>query len=363
MPLLPVHPAPHFQHRCSRIVITLLLALAAAVLCWRWHVPLPWMIGPLLATAALTMLGGPAASYQPFRNAGQWAIGAALGLYFTPQVVQLVLGLWWAVVLGVLWALALAWGFEAFLYRVHHPPGPWHVAGLTRTTTYFASPIGAASEMTLMAERRGAQTELVASCHSLRVLLVTLMIPFGLQWSGLHGLDTTLPSTREFSLSGLALLAAATGAGCLTMRALKRTNPWFLGALLVAMVSTANRIEFTAVPVWLTSAAQLVIGISLGVRFTAEFVHLAPRWLASVAFASVVMMGLSAGFAGLVAQFTHLHPATLLLGMAPGGITEMSITAKILKLGVPMVAAFQVTRLAAVLAVTEPIFRWRYGAR
>ena len=39
----------------------------------------------------------------------------------------------------------------------------------------------------------------------------------------------------------------------------------------------------------------------------------------------------------------------------------MSITAKMLQLGVPVVTAFQVTRLAAVLVLTEPLYRWRYG--
>jgi uncharacterized membrane protein AbrB (regulator of aidB expression) len=33
----------------------------------------------------------------------------------------------------------------------------------------------------------------------------------------------------------------------------------------------------------MVNAAQLVIGVSLGVRFSAEFLHTAPRWLAAVA--------------------------------------------------------------------------------
>ena len=52
------------------------------------------------------MLGAPTHSHMPLRNAGQWVIGAAMGLYFTPQVVALVLSLWWVIALNVLWALA-----------------------------------------------------------------------------------------------------------------------------------------------------------------------------------------------------------------------------------------------------------------
>jgi membrane AbrB-like protein len=356
----PALPARAFF---MRVILTLLLAWAAASLCLWLRTPLPWMIGPLLATAVVSMLGGPTASWTPLRNSGQWVIGCALGLYFTPQVVALLAGLWWAIALNIVWALALGLAFGAWLYRVHHGPGPFQVKGLSRITTYFAAPIGAASEMTLMAERHGAQTDLVASAHSLRVLLVTLIIPFGFQWAGLHGLDATLPGARVVQLPGLALLAVLTGIGCWIMLKLERTNPWFIGALVVSLLLTACGITLSALPQWMTNAAQLVIGISLGVRFTSGFVHMAPRWLGSVALATVGMIALCAGFAWSLAQFTSLHWATLLLGTSPGGIAEMAITAKVLQLGVPVVTAFHVTRLAAVLLLAEPMYRWIYKKR
>lgn len=354
---------PLLQDPAARIVLTLLLAWAAARLCVMLHSPLPWMIGPLTATAFVSMLGAPTASWTPLRNAGQWIIGCALGLYFTPQVMLLVAGVWWAIALNIVWALGLGLLFGACLHRVHHGPGPLHIPGLSRVTTYFAAPVGAASEMTLMAERHGAQTELVASAHSLRVLLVTLIIPFGFQWAGLHGLDASIPGARVFDGAGLALLAVLTGIGCWVMLKLKRTNPWFIGALLVALLLTACGVTLSAIPQGMTNAAQLLIGISLGVRFTRSFVHLAPRWLGSVALSTLGMIGLCAAFAWGLAQFTQHHWATLLLGTSPGGIAEMSITAKVLQLGVPVVTAFHVTRLAAVLLLAEPLYRWLYQGK
>jgi uncharacterized protein len=240
----------------------------------------------------------------------------------------------------------------------------FYLPNLTRTTSYFASPIGGASEMTLIAERYGAQTALVASGHSLRVLLVTLIIPFGFQWAGLPGLDASVPAVRLVEPTGLALLAVLTGAGCVLMQRLKRANPWFIGALAVAALLTSQSLNLSAIPQPLTNAAQLVIGISLGVRFSPEFVHLAPRWLASVALSTLAMIVLCAGFALGLAQLAGLPWATVLLGTAPGGIAEMAITAKVLQLGVPMVTALHATRLAAVLLLVEPMYRrWFAEAR
>jgi membrane AbrB-like protein len=194
-------------------------------------------------------------------------------------------------------------------------------------------------------------------------MVVVLVIPFGLQASGLTGVDVTSPGPRIVHPSGLLALGVCTVAGALLMQRLGRANPWFMGSLVVAMGFTMAGITLSAIPVALSNAAQLVIGVSLGVRFTSGFLHTAPRWLASVALGTLVMMGLCAGFAWLLSLGTGLHPVTLLLGTSPGGITEMSITAKVLQLGVPVVTAFQVCRLVAVLLLANPLWHWLQARR
>lgn len=202
----------------------------------------------------------------------------------------------------------------------------------------------------------------MAASHSLRLLIVTVSIPFALQWSGLHGLDILPPTVRVVDGPGFALLAVLTGVGALLMDRLGRANPWFMGAMLVSMALTMAGVGLSAVPQGLVNAAQLVIGVSLGVRFRADFLHTAPRWLASVAVGTLALMGVCALFAALLAWATGLPWVTLLLGTSPGGITEMAITAKVLQLGVPVVTAFQVCRLIAVLMLVDPLYRRIYPA-
>lgn len=340
-----------------RIASTLLLGLAAAVLCQWLHLPLPWMLGPLLATAVAGVAGAPLAAAPVLRNAGQWAIGTALGLYFTPQVVGVVAGLGGAIAAGIAWALLLGAGFGAFLKWAN----PRHAA-LDRPTLFFASAIGGASEMAVLAERHGGRLDLVASAHSLRILIVVVVVPFGFQFAGLHGLDPTLPGPQRVDPLGLAVLAGLTLAGAGAMLRLRLSNPWALGPLFVAFALTAFGIELSALPNGVVNAAQLFIGVALGTRFTPAFLHSAPRWLASVAIGSLLMIVLSAVYALVVARLWGLHPATALLGTVPGGMAEMCITAKVLELGVPVVTAFHVTRMAAVVLLAGPMYRWRSGA-
>jgi uncharacterized protein len=345
-----------------RVALTLLVALAAAELCVWLHTPIPWMLGPLIITALGSMAGMPTRSSGWLRNAGQWVIGVALGLYFTPEVSALVISLWWAIVLAIGWALLLGALFGMWLHRQHAADFAHLSPRALRATTYFSSAIGGASEMTLLSERHGARTDLVAAAHSVRLLCVVIAVPFGMQWAqhrwGLHVDASLLPGPRVAQWPGLLWLALVTALGAGVMVAIKRTNPWFMGPLLASMALTLSGVEWSAVPHDLSNAAQLVIGVSLGVRFRREFVHTAPQWLLSAAGGTFVMMAVSLGFGLLMAWLTGLHPATLILGTAPGGIAEMAITAKVLQLGVPVVTAFQVCRLVAVLLMVGPLFKW-----
>ncbi|WP_234414027.1 AbrB family transcriptional regulator [Ideonella sp. A 288] len=340
-----------------RIAATLALAALAGAAAQGLHVPLPWMIGPLLVTAAGSVAGAPLAASNRLRNAGQWLIGTALGLYFTPPVLGVLATLAPAIALGVAWALALGFGFYRFLWWSQRGRD----GGLARSTAFFAAAIGGASEMAVLAERAGAQVDRVAAAHSLRVLLVVVIVPFTLQALDVHGADLAATARQQVHPAGLAVLLAASAAGGLAMRRLGAPNPWVLGALAASATLTGLGLAGSALPRELSNAAQLAIAVALGTRFTPTFVHSAPRWLAAVAAGTLAMLAASAAFGAALAGLLGLHPATLVLATAPGGIAEVAITASVLGLGVPVVTAFQVARYVAVLTLTGPLFRWLHG--
>jgi membrane AbrB-like protein len=113
----------------------------------------------------------------------------------------------------------------------------------------------------------------------------------------------------------------------------------------------------SALPEWMVHFGQLFIGVSLGTRFSPEFLHAAPRFMASVAAASTLAILVAAGFGFALAAMSGIHPATAILATSPGGIAEMSLTAKNLQLGVPIVTAFHVMRMAALVLTIGPLFR------
>ena len=69
------------------LAVTYGVGAVAAALAAALRLPLPSLLGPLLATAAASVLGRPRPVVPGARQAGQAVVGATLGLYFTAEVL------------------------------------------------------------------------------------------------------------------------------------------------------------------------------------------------------------------------------------------------------------------------------------
>jgi uncharacterized protein len=346
-------PSP-VARRFPRALAALVLATVAGFLARALHVPLPWMLGPLFSVAVACMAGLRLQSLPGGRRAGQWAIGTTLGLYFTPVVVKelvehsaLVVG---AAVGSLLFGIVCA--------RVQLRFGRENLA-----TSFFAALPGGASEMATLADRWGGAIDRIAAAHAQRILLVVTILPFALTFSGAHGSDIYLPLVRDVDWQRFPFLLAISLGGVAGFKLLRISNAWILGPLAGVGLATTFDIELSAMPAWVVAGGQLLIGTSLGTRFSREFFRAAPRFMAVAGATSLLGMTLALLLAWLF-SLTGLSLPTLALATAPGGVAEMCITAQVLQLGVPLITACHVLRVA-VLTFGAPwayrLFLRRYG--
>jgi hypothetical protein len=323
-----------------RVAVTLLIATLGALVCVALHTPLPWLIGPLVAVALVSMLHGGLAAPPAARELGQWAIGVALGLYFSPDVMREIVRLAPWLAAAVLFAMALG------------ACGAWLLQRATEsdpTTSFFAMAIGGASEMATQALRHGGRVDRVAAAHSLRIMLVVLIVPLTFNALGVSGADPYQPLARSFDPLGFAVLVAVTLGAAAAMQRMGSPNSWMIGPLLVAAMITASGHTFSSLPVVVVNAGQLLIGIALGTHFTREFFRAAPRFLLAVAAITVLYLLAGVAFGAVLALGADLPWPTAVIATTPGGIGEMALTAKALQLGVPIVTAFHAIRMAAVV--------------
>lgn len=309
--------------------------------------PLPWMVGSLLAVILLRCLGGLDLREVPgARKGGQWLVGTGIGLHFSPAVLEQVLAHGGLLLAGALLTSLTSLIGIALL----------RAAGHDRATAFFASMPGGASEMVNLGQRNGAQAGEVAAGQSLRLLLVVLLVPALFQWW--LGAAPALAQTHGHS-QPLALAALLAGGALLALlgQRLRQPNPWLLGPILFAAAGAVWLDQPLSLPAGTSELGQWLIGSALGCHFSREFFRRAPRFLALVLGATLLAMCAAALAAEALGWLGALDQRSLMLGMMPGGIAELSLTAEALALSVPLITGLQVLRLMCVLFLAEPAFR------
>jgi membrane AbrB-like protein len=338
MPKLPVLTS--WQSWWATPLVGLLGGYLASLIGW----PLPWMIGSLLAVIAVRCSGWLVTEIPGGRKTGQWLVSSAIGLHFTGEVMGQLLEHFGVIIAGALGTLLLSLIGILILRR----------AGLDRATAFFASMPGGASEMVNLAMRHDAETAKVAAAHSLRLLMVVLLIPAIFTWS-LPPIAP--PEPAAVSWPWLAVLLPAGALLALLWGKLKQPNPWMLGPLTVCAVASVTFDLHLGLPDGLGQLGQWLIGCALGCHFDRAFFRNAPGFLARIVLFTLLAMLCAALLAEGLGWLTSEDQTSLTLGMMPGGITELCLTAEALHLSVALVTALQVLRLFLVMFLAEPLFR------
>ena len=322
-------------------------ALGGALCAWI-GTPLPWMIGAIFAMGAAQLAGAKFEALPYGREAGFVVVGTSLGLYFTPPVVAQVASQWpWFVGLGL---AALGFGtLSAWVLA--------KISGVDRATAFFGCMPGGAAEMANLGEKYGAATHHVALAHSVRMLLVVTLFPIGITLAGFHSTDDYRAILVPFDTAGLATLLAISATLGGIARFLNVPTAFMMGALVATFALTVSGHEFSSVPTPLTNVAQVLMGCALGSKFDREFIHTAPRFIKGLIPCLALMLAVAAlvGWGLAVGSGTYLGGG--LLAAAPGGIAEMCITAKVLRISVAFVTAAHVIRYLIVVLLTRPVYR------
>jgi len=313
--------------------------------------PLPFMTGALMAVILVRCATPWQLREIPNgRRCGQWIIGIGIGLHFTPQVIEQVADHWVLILGGALVTSLSSLVSVWLLLRT----------GEDRPTAFFSSMPGGSGEMVNLGARNGANLSRVAAGQSLRVLLVVLLVPALFKY--LLGEGGVVQHGGALPWGWLALAGVSGLGAALIWQKLDQPNPWLFGPLLVTASLSIGFDLHGSLPTGGSQVGQWLIGSGLGCHFNRAFFRRAPSFLGRTLLGTLLTMLIAGLAAWVLSTATQLDLRSLTLGMMPGGIAEMSLTAETLQLSVPLVTALQVMRLLFVLFLAEPLFRrWAQG--
>lgn len=335
-----------------RAVVTALAATAGGALANLAHVPLAWMIGALAATA--TLAWNERAVVPPWaRPTALVLLGLGLGQTFSGPVLGALIASLPAI---------MAASLLAILSGVVITPLFMRMARTDAETGYFCSVPGGVIVMAVLAQRAGASVPTVTLAQTLRVIVVVFLFPPAIILLAPHGDASAFQAAREaLNAWGLAALVAGGTGTAFLFRRFGLANPWMMGPCSLAILLAATGSLPSSVPMDLVNAAQVAMGATLGSRMTRKFLLGSSR-LATASLASAFLLSALLALLSLpIAWWGGLPLPAVLLGMAPGGMPEMAVTAKALDMAVPLVLSFHLTRTVFCNLFIGPI--WTVIAR
>ncbi|MBF9047265.1 AbrB family transcriptional regulator [Rhodobacterales bacterium LSUCC0031] len=326
----------------------LVIGSGGAALFWVIGFPAALLTGPATAVSIAAIMGVRCIIPPALRDMVFLLIGVSIGSTVTPEVIGTAMA--WPLSLAVLlvtlvFVLLLAMFALERLFRFDRM-----TAMLSATPGHLSYVLGLSADI-------GADVPRVALVQSMRVLLLTLVVPVLVALWGVEG-TAHLADRGIIALWGLALIFPLAIALGWVLKRLTIPAPLLLGAMAASALGQSSDLTPGALPAWVVGAAFIAMGSLIGTRFVgADRRRLLGALLAGLV-CTLIACGVAALGAVLAAELVDLPPAVLLLAFAPGGVEVMAAIAVETGLEPAFVAAHHVVRLLALTVMVPVMVVW-----
>jgi membrane AbrB-like protein len=324
-----------------RIVATHLIA---GVGVWVFHflaLPLPWLLGPIIACLCAALLGMPMKSVPFLNNAMRSILGVAVGATFTTALVISMTGYWTTLMLVPIMVFVIGLVGVPYFHRL------W---GFDFATSYYSAMPGGLQDMLLFGEEAGGDVRALSLIQATRVMVIVVALPFILQ--GYWNVDLTNPPgvpATSLPPSQLALMVVVGLAGWQIAKAVGLFGASILGPMILAGVMALMGVLQHRPPAEAIWAAQFFIGMTVGTIYAGVTGAEVRRDVTAALGFCVILLALSAAFVEGIHLFSLAPPMETLLAFAPGGQAEMTVLALIAGADMAFVISHHVLRIVTVI--------------
>ncbi|MBP3039342.1 AbrB family transcriptional regulator [Bacillaceae bacterium Marseille-Q3522] len=322
-----------------------------------FHLPIPWMLGPLIAV----MLGASwkrSLFYWPqqIRNTGMIAVGYSMGLSFTNAAVITIFHELPSIMLMTLLLMVLCTVLAFSLAKLSHVDFP---------TVLVGSIPGGLSQMILLAEETpDVNVSIVTFMQVTRVMVIVFLVPFFVfHLIGGEGSQEALHLTHSRAISIAELFpmiipfAVISVAGALLCKKIGTPTPFIVGPIFGTAILTIAGLQGPILPDYLLNISQFMIGTYIGLLMKLRDFHHQYKIMILSIVSCFLLVGGSFVFSWLLTEHRNIALPTSLLSLTPGGMDQMGIMATEIHAELSIVAGYQLFRLFFIFFVVPPLLR------
>lgn len=341
---------PRIPLSLARSLMTLAIASVGIFIFTILDLPLPWLLGPLLACLIAAFAQAPMNGLGVVATPLRTILGVAVGAAITPALFHRIDEMALSMALIPLLALSIGLAGVPYFHRA------W---GFDRATSYYCVMPGGLQDMLVFGEEAGGNVRIMSLIHATRVLIVVVSAPLLLTYA--FGVSLSEPPgapARDTPVHEMLIMLACAIIGWKGGKKIGLFGASILGPLILTAAASLLDIIHHRPPIEAILIAQLSIGVSVGAHYVgitwAEF----RRVVLAAALFTFLMMGLAAIPAALIIWLGSADAATVMLAFLPGGQAELTVLAIVSGVDVAYVVVHHIFRMIIVIIGAPLAMRW-----
>ncbi|MEG6522664.1 AbrB family transcriptional regulator [Desulfotomaculum sp. 1211_IL3151] len=342
---------------------TLLISLLGGFLFQLISIPLPWMLGPLMAIIIWRLIFGQKVCWPVgLRNAGLVILGYMMGASFTiktaGQILEQLPFMMFATLSTVLFSILIAYITS-------------NGTGISLSSSILGSIPGGLSQMVVLGEEvDGADVTTITFMQTIRLLSVVFLVPFFV----MHGFSNNSSLTTQsleiqsngfvaYTMESIILFFVVTIFSVWITLHLKFPTPFLLGPILGVSLLVLSGLEAPKIPPAIITLAQICIGTYIGLNIKVTSFKNWKRILPYTFGGCLALVGFSF-LVGFILTFVHDQKmVNAFLSTAPGGMAEMGITALLVNADLSLITAYQMFRFFFIMFLVPPLIKWWFSRK
>lgn len=327
----------------NTFVIGLIGALAFLYL----GLPLPWLLGTLLACLIAALCGVRMKAIKPLNEAMRTILGVAAGATVTVSFMHTLADMWATLLLIPIMVLAIGLIGVPYFHRM------WRYDW---ATSYYGAMPGGLQDMLVFGEEAGGNVRAMSLIHATRVLVIVGVLPFLLKF--VWDADLSNPpgvAAETLALNQILVMLFCGLVGWQAAKAIGMFGASILGPLILTAIASLLGFLQVRPPAEAVWAAQYFIAITVGVKYVGiTGAEIRRDILSGLGFCAILLV-LTIIFVQFIFAFDLAPPMEAILAFAPGGQAELVVLALIVGADMSFVVAHHVLRIFIVI-LGAPIF-------
>lgn len=310
--------------------------------------PAGWLTGAMLVVSIGALLKRPMLVPDRLSRALFFITGMVTGSVVTPETVRGMATWPMSIVFLVAAMLCIIACTSWYLRRVH---------GLDPLSALYASFPGALAQVIALSSQSGADLRAIMVIQSLRVLILSLGLPYVLVLSGILGTEgvRSSPVLHPGPVWELAILVAVSLIGALLLQRMRFPGGPAIYTMIPSALLYGSGLISAPLPGWVVIALMVMMGAITGARFANTDLALLRRLIVAALGSFAVGMSIAALFAVAAAMVLPVRAAEVVLAFSPGALDAMTLLALALGLDPIYIGAHHVARVV-IVTMCLPLF-------